>query len=87
METFLELGLTDHWQQILNSTQTALAIRRQQTLKGSYKKSFGRSRYGFTTKTHARADGQRRPLGFVLTGGEISDHLAIPDLLAMLANR
>nr|WP_272939501.1 IS5 family transposase [Agrobacterium tumefaciens] len=36
---------------------------------------------------HARADGQGRPLGFVLTGGETSDYLAIPDLLAMPVNR
>ncbi|MGO7258704.1 IS5 family transposase, partial [Rhizobium brockwellii] len=34
-------------------------------------------------KIHARADGQGRPLGFVLTGGETSDHLAVPYLLAM----
>ncbi|WP_280136977.1 MULTISPECIES: IS5 family transposase [unclassified Rhizobium] len=36
---------------------------------------------------HARADGQGRPLGFVLTGGETSDYLAVPDLLAMPVNR
>jgi len=35
------------------------------------------------TKIHARADGQGRPLGFVLTGGEASDYAAVPDLLAM----
>ncbi|MGO8242120.1 transposase [Rhizobium johnstonii] len=32
---------------------------------------------------HARADGQGRPLGFVLTGGEASDYNAVPDLLAI----
>ncbi|WP_258162864.1 IS5 family transposase [Rhizobium sp. TH2] len=32
---------------------------------------------------HARADGQGRPLGFILTGGETSDYSAIPALLAM----
>ncbi|MFF2323305.1 transposase [Agrobacterium sp. NPDC058088] len=32
---------------------------------------------------HARADGQGRPLGFILTGGEASDYNAVPDLLAM----
>lgn len=34
-------------------------------------------------KIHARSDGQGRPLGFVLTGGEISDYSAVPDLLDM----
>jgi hypothetical protein len=32
-------------------------------------------------KIHARADGQARPLGFVLTGGEVSDYKAVPTLL------
>ncbi|WIJ27137.1 transposase [Devosia sp. RR2S18] len=32
---------------------------------------------------HARTDGQGRPLGFVLTGGEASDYAAVPSLLAM----
>ncbi|MEO9739332.1 MAG: transposase [Hyphomicrobiales bacterium] len=31
----------------------------------------------------ARTDGQGRPLGFVLTGGEASDYCAVPDLLDM----
>nr|WP_281034906.1 IS5 family transposase [Mesorhizobium waimense] len=32
---------------------------------------------------HARADGQGRPLGFILTGGETSDYNAVPGLLTM----
>ncbi|WP_238322047.1 IS5 family transposase [Komagataeibacter europaeus] len=42
--------------------------------RGTHKEGFGRSRGGFTSKIHARADGQGRPLGFDLTGGEISDY-------------
>nr|WP_255520135.1 MULTISPECIES: IS5 family transposase [Gluconobacter] len=42
--------------------------------RGTHKEGFGRSRGGFTSKIHARADGQGRPLGFELTGGEISDY-------------
>ncbi|MDA4806534.1 transposase, partial [Enterobacter hormaechei] len=38
---------------------------------------------GFTSKIHARCDGQGRPLGFVLTGGEVSDYRAVPALLDM----
>lgn len=30
-----------------------------------------------------REDGQRRPLGFVLTGGEASDYNAVPELLTI----
>ncbi|MFG1414524.1 IS5 family transposase [Xanthobacter sp. VTT E-85241] len=48
--------------------------------RGTHKEGFGRSRGGFTSKIHARADGQGRPLGFVLTGGETSDYEAVPDL-------
>ena len=36
-----------------------------------------------TSKVHARADGQGRPLGFVLTGGEASDTQAVDELVAM----
>nr|WP_281289008.1 IS5 family transposase [Nitrospirillum amazonense] len=48
--------------------------------RGTHKEGFGRSRGGFTSKIHARADGQGRPLGFVLTGGQASDYEAVPDL-------
>ena len=51
--------------------------------RGTHKEGFGRSRGGFTSKIHARADGQGRPLGFVLTGGETSDYKAVNDLIAL----
>jgi transposase len=51
--------------------------------RGTHKEGFGRSRGGFTSKIHARADGQGRPLGFVLTGGEASDYNALNPLLLM----
>ena len=51
------------------------------TLKGTHKEGFGRSRGGFTSKIHARAAGRGRPLGFVLTGEEVSDYKAVPVLL------
>lgn len=51
--------------------------------RGTHKEGFGQSRGGFTSKIHARADGQGRPLGFVLTGGEASDYKAIDDLIAL----
>nr|WP_244396047.1 IS5 family transposase [Beijerinckia indica] len=51
--------------------------------RGTHKEGFGRSRGGFTSKIHARADSHGRPLGFVLTSGETSDYAATPALLGM----
>jgi hypothetical protein len=45
----------------------------RQRKRGTCKEGFGRSRSGFTSEGHARADGQGRHLGFVLNGGEVSD--------------
>ncbi|MBS1068258.1 IS5 family transposase, partial [Gluconobacter cerinus] len=61
----------------------------------AYSEAFGRSRGGFTSKIHARCDNQGRPLGFVLTGGQVSDYkatdalmkLPVPNPKAMLADR
>ncbi|WP_373319074.1 transposase, partial [Gluconobacter kondonii] len=55
----------------------------------------GRSRGGFTRKIYARCDNQGRPLGFALTGGQVSDYkatdalmkLSVPTPKAMLADR
>ncbi len=82
LETLVELGLTDDWQHMIDST-TVRGHSQAAGAKGTYQEAFGRSRGGFTTKIHARADGQGRPLGFVLTGGEASDYNAVPDLLAI----
>lgn len=43
--------------------------------------SLGRSRGGFSTKLHIRADGNGLPLRFALTGGERHDLAAVPELL------
>jgi len=40
-------------------------------------------RGGFTSKIHARSDGQGRPLGFVPTGGEASDYTAVEGLIEL----
>nr|WP_237469182.1 IS5 family transposase [Gluconobacter sphaericus] len=63
--------------------------------RGAHAEAFGRSRGGFTSKIHARCDNQGRPLGFVLTGGQVSDYkatdalmkLQVPSPRAMLADR
>ncbi|AHG49622.1 transposase (plasmid) [Rhizobium leguminosarum bv. trifolii CB782] len=83
LETLVELGLTDDWQHMIDSTTVRGHSQAAGAKGGTYKEAFGRSRGGFTTKIHARADGQGRPHGFVPTGGEASDYAAVPDLLAM----
>ena len=40
--------------------------------------AIGRSRGGLSTKTHLVADGRGRPLGFVLTGGQVADTIMLP---------
>ena len=62
---------------------------------GAHAEAFGRPRGGFTSKIHARCDNQGRPLGFILTGGQVSNYKAVNALLelpapnpkAMLADR
>src|SRR3546814_15148065 len=63
------------------------------SLRGRAKKGdqdaqgLGRSRGGFTTKLHARCDGQGRPLCFVLTPGQANDVQGFGPLFRMLAER
>lgn len=78
LETLVDLGLTDDWQHHCPRAQPS---RRRE--RGTHKEGFGRSRGGFTSKIHARADGQGCSLGFKLTGGEVSDYQAVEDLMAL----
>jgi len=43
--------------------------------------ALGRSRGGFSTKIHVRAEGHGKPVTFHLTGGERHDSIALPALL------
>jgi transposase len=43
--------------------------------------ALGRSRGGFSTKVHMRAEGQGKPLVFVLTGGERHEQTAFESLM------
>src|SRR3712207_8059288 len=43
--------------------------------------ALGRSRGGFSTKIHVRAEGHGKPVTFHLTGGERHDSTALPALL------
>ncbi|WP_285020036.1 IS5 family transposase [Novosphingobium sp. fls2-241-R2A-195] len=85
LATLVELGLTDDWQHMIDST----TVRGHVSVVGGKKgggaraQAFGRSRGGFTCKVHARCDNQGRPLGFILTSGEASDYDAVDALMAI----
>jgi len=49
--------------------------------------ALGRSRGGFSTKIHARCDGEGRPLGFILTGGEVHDGQAFLALFRLFEEK
>jgi len=84
LQTLVELELTDDWQHMLDSAVVRAHSQATGAKGGAHSEAFGRSRGGFTSKIHARCDNQGRPLGFVLTGGQVSDYKAVN---AMLADR
>jgi transposase len=63
--------------------------------RGTQKQGLGRSRGGFTSKIHARTNGEGLPLGFIITPGEAHDATAYDALMhlderrpkALLADR
>jgi hypothetical protein len=81
----VELGLTAHGRLAAHDRldHGARPLSGSGRKRGTHKEGFGRSRGGFTSKIHARADGQGRPLGFVLTGGETSDYKAVDELIEL----
>ncbi len=48
---------------------------------GQTDEALGRSRGGFSTKIHLRAEGQGKPMAFVLSGGERHESKYLPPLL------
>ncbi len=54
--------------------------------RGEKNQAIGRSRGGRTTKIHALTDTERRPIAFLLTGGNIADCTAGARLLEKLPN-
>lgn len=49
--------------------------------RGQHKEALGRSRGGFSCKIHLKTDFSGLPLGFHLTGGEVSDSTQLPTSL------
>src|SRR5215207_7048074 len=61
----------------------ATGVRAHQHAAGARRseQALGRSRGGFGTKVHVRAERSGKPLVFALTGGERHEQLALPALL------
>nr|WP_242744393.1 IS5 family transposase [Streptomyces sp. CA-256286] len=53
----------------------------------AYAHALGRSRGGLTTKIHLACDGRGRPLGFVVTGGNVNDCTQFEQVLAQIRVR
>jgi hypothetical protein len=51
--------------------------------RGTQNEALGRSRGGFSTKIHIRAEAQGLPLVITLTGGEVHDSKAYDDLMTL----
>ena len=100
METLVELGLTDDWQHMIDSTAVRGHSQAAGAKRGTYEEALVEAAAAFQARStpppaphhasvtrslasFARADGQGRPLGFVLTGGEASDHKAVDVLVAL----
>lgn len=49
--------------------------------RGTQKQALGRSRGGFTSKIHARTNGEGLPLDLVITAGEVHDATAYNELI------
>lgn len=58
------------------------SIARERPIRS--RRPFGKSRAGNTTKIHLVVDGYGLPVEFEITGGEINDCSAAPDLIAKL---
>jgi transposase len=61
--------------------------RRRRKRGNQNAEALGRSRGGFSTKIHARCDGKGRPIGFILTGGEVHDGQAFLALFRLVEDK
>ena len=64
---------------VVRAHQHAAGARRSRD--GGSEEALGRSRGGFSTKIHVRAEGYGKPVSFALSGGERHDSVALPAVL------
>ncbi|HAB5395072.1 TPA_asm: IS5 family transposase [Salmonella enterica subsp. enterica serovar Mbandaka] len=72
-ETLTAMGTSAHLIQMFNSAIVRAHISAAGAKRGQPGQALGRSRGGFTTKIHAKADSSGHLIAFDLTGGEASD--------------
>lgn len=83
LKTTVDLGLTDDWQQMVDSTSVRSHVSAADG-KRAFANALDRSRGGFTSKIQAHYDNQGLPLGFILTGSAASDFTAAEPLMDIL---
>src|SRR5690554_1058478 len=64
LQTLVDLGLTDDWQHMIDSTSIRSHVSAAGGKGGARANALGRSRGGFTSKIYARCDNQGLPVGF-----------------------
>lgn len=76
LATLVDLGLTNNWQHMVESTivRSTSGSGRE---RGPARKGVGRGCGGYISKSH-RCDGQGRTLASALTSGEVFDHRVTP---------
>jgi transposase len=66
---------------IVRAHQHAAGARKPAAKRGIHDEALGRSRGGFTTKIHLRAEGLGKPVTFSLTGGRVHDSQQVATLM------
>jgi transposase len=77
-----QAGALDWRTQFVDGTVVRAHQHAAGAVGGQHRQALGRSRGGFSTKIHLRAEGGGKPLAFVLSGGERHESLYVEALLA-----
>ncbi|MFT8913390.1 IS5 family transposase [Zymomonas mobilis] len=85
LQTLVELGLTDDWQHMLDSTVVRAHSQATGAKEGLMRKLLVDRAAVLRAKSTPDATIQRRPPGFVLIGGQASDYKAVNALMALPA--
>ncbi|MGB3797308.1 MAG: IS5 family transposase [Alteraurantiacibacter sp.] len=83
LQTLVDLGLTDDWQHMIDSTSVRGHVSAAGGKGGLVRTLLVDHAAALRAKIHARCDNQGLPVGFVLTGGEASDYTAAELLMAL----
>ncbi|MEN6543461.1 IS5 family transposase [Parvibaculum sp.] len=87
LEALADSGVAPKTIQMIDSTVIRAHHQAAGGKRGTQNQGLGRSRGGFTSKIHARTNGEGLPLGFVITPGEAHDATAYDALMKQEADR